>query len=337
MSGMLEPKAAKSASSPAITITRPKLVAVILILLLVGGVTGYFASRLTLPQIIPVVRGQTVRNYTLIAQVTTMTVGTTTWDTWTYNGTVPGPTLIGKVGDTLRVTLINQANLIHSIHTHLTNYNFSYDGSQANVISGVGAGSMVPPGGFYVYEYPLTTPGIYYYHCHSADGNNPIQFHIKMGLYGTIVVNEVDRPPAKEFAVFYAEGQPGSPAPYVINNRGVPGGEHTLEQIFADQGLPGVIAQLNVTVTTFKIAKGDVVRLHIVNIGDLWHSHHHHGFEHRSIRTLRGDVWAGNVLPLMPGQADTLEFTATQPGLWLFHCHVVSHADAGMIGILQIE
>jgi len=42
-------------------------------------------------------------------------------------------------------------------------------------------------------------------------------------------------------------------------------------------------------------------------------------------------------LPLLPGLADTLQFTFTQPGFWLFHCHVVNHADAGMIGIFNIE
>ena len=26
-----------------------------------------------------------------------------------------------------------------------------------------------------------------------------------------------------------------------------------------------------------------------------------------------------------------------EPGLWLFRCHVVNHADAGMIGLFVIE
>jgi FtsP/CotA-like multicopper oxidase with cupredoxin domain len=48
-------------------------------------------------------------------------------------------------------------------------------------------------------------------------------------------------------------------------------------------------------------------------------------------------MWPANVLPLLPGAADTLRFTFTKPGLWLFHCHVVVHADAGMIGLFVIE
>ena len=285
----------------------------------------------------PAASAQNVREYTLIVEAKQMTVGDRTWEVWTYNGTVPAPTLRAKVGETLRVKLINHHNLTHSFHTHLSGYKFEMDGSQANVIAGKGADSMVAPGKEYSYEYPLTSPGIFYYHCHSADGGIPIFMHMRMGLYGAIIVDEPDRAPAQEFALFYAEGQPGSPAPYVINNRGIPGGEHALEQLFKQRGFAGVAEQLNVTVTALTVKKGDVVRFHVVNIGDLYHSHHLHGFEQRSVRTLRGDELTAQVLPLMPGQADTLEFRAIEPGIWLIHCHVVSHADAGMIAVLIVE
>lgn len=312
----------------------------LLAMLLGGFVLGVLVSQAgllqTLPKL-PSVTAQNIREVTLIVEPKQMKVGDRGWEVWTYNGTVPGPTLKGTVGEILRITLVNKHNLTHSIHTHLRGYKFEMDGSQANIIAGKGASSMVPPNGQYLYEYPLTTPGIYYYHCHSADGGRPIFMHIRMGLYGAIVVDEPDRPPAKEFVVFYSEGQPRSPAPYVINNRGIPGGEHVLEQIFKEKGFPGVAGQLNVTVTAFKVSKGDVVRFHVINIGDLYHSHHHHGFEHRSIRTLGGQGWAAALLPLIPGQADSLEFRATEPGLWLIHCHVVSHADAGMIAVLIVE
>ncbi len=308
--------------------------------LLIGTVFGFFVAQPQFTQMIPkapLAIGQNVREYTLIVEPKRMTVGDASWEVWTYNGTVPAPTLTGKVGEILRVKVINKHNITHSIHTHLRGYKFEMDGSQANIIAGKGAGSMVPPNGQYTYEYPLTTAGIYYFHCHSSDGGKTISQHIHMGLYGAIIVDEPDRPPAKEFVLFYSEGQPGNPAPYVINNRGIPGGEMALMELFKQKGFQGVADQLNVTVTAIKVKKDDVVRLHIVNIGDLIHSHHHHGFEHRSVRTLRGDSWAASLLPLVPGQADTLEFRAVESGIWLIHCHVVNHADAGMIAVLIVE
>jgi FtsP/CotA-like multicopper oxidase with cupredoxin domain len=41
-------------------------------------------------------------------------------------------------------------------------------------------------------------------------------------------------------------------------------------------------------------------------------------------------------MQLLPGAADSIFVTATQPGIWLFHCHVVFHADAGMIGVILV-
>ncbi|MBI2125951.1 MAG: multicopper oxidase domain-containing protein, partial [Thaumarchaeota archaeon] len=230
--------------------------------LLIGTVFGFFIAQPQFTQMIPqapLAIGQNVREYTLIVEPKRMTVGDASWEVWTYNGTVPAPTLTGKVGEILRIKLINKHNITHSLHTHLRGYKFEMDGSQANIIAGKGAGSMVPPNGEYTYEYPLTTAGIYYFHCHSSDGGKTISQHIKMGLYGAIIVDEPDRPPAKEFVLFYAEGQPGNPAPYVINNRGIPGGEMALMELFEKKGFQGVAEQLNVTVTAIKVKKDDNV------------------------------------------------------------------------------
>ncbi len=274
-------------------------------------------------------------HYTLEAKEIKMKIGAAEWDAWTYNGQVPGPTLVGNVGEVLVVKLVNKGTKIHSLHTHLTAYPFEMDGTQANVIAGKGAGGMVAPGGQYEYRFNLTEPGLYYYHCHSSDGAM-ISMHIRMGLYGAIIVKDPNGPKHPDVVLFYGEGQPGAPAPYVINNRGIPGGEQTLEKIFAEEGFDGVAAQLNVSVTFYKFRAGQTVNVHLINIGDAMHSHHGHGMSHRAA-SLGGRSWPANVVPLVPGQAETLEVTIIEPGLWLFHCHVVNHADMGMIGVFLVE
>jgi FtsP/CotA-like multicopper oxidase with cupredoxin domain len=274
-------------------------------------------------------------NYTLVVEETTLMQGNVSYAAWTYNGQIPGPTLEADVGDVLNVRVINNGTRVHSFHTHLTVYNFTMDGSQANIIAGKGAGSMIPPGGEYTYTFLLTEAGLFYYHCHSADTAH-IRMHIQMGLYGAIVVHDPNEQPLREEVIFYAEAPPGHPAFYVINNRGIPGGEHALEMIFAEQGFDGVAAQLNVAVTAFFFKVHETVRLHLINIGDVYHSHHGHGHSHVS-ENLGGRPWVANVVPLVPGAADTLTVTFHEPGIWLFHCHVVSHADAGMIGLFIVE
>jgi len=308
-----------------------KALAVTAVLLIVLAVGIAFVYSPTVPT---AAHDERIVRYTLTVKEVKLTQGDKSWDAWTYNGQVPGPILTGRVGDVLEITLVNKGTKVHSLHTHLTSYGFENDGSQANVIMNKGAGSMVPPGKQFTFRYNLTEPGIFYYHCHSADGAH-IAMHIRMGLYGAILVKDLGAPNLREEVIFYGEGQPEAPAFFVINNRGIPGGEKTLEAIFKDKGLPGVVAQLNVSVTAFTFRVGETVRLHIINIGDFVHSHHGHGHSIRST-ALGGRPWPANVLPLVPGQADSLEITFTEPGLWLFHCHVVSHADAGMIGVFLV-
>ena len=37
---------------------------------------------------------------------------------WTFNGTMPGPTLRGRVGDVFEITIVNKGSLGHSIDFH---------------------------------------------------------------------------------------------------------------------------------------------------------------------------------------------------------------------------
>src|SRR5581483_11654388 len=50
---------------------------------------------------------------------------------WTYNGTIPGPTIRVHYGDTLQITLHNTHNLPHTLHTHFMDYDIKDDGSSA--------------------------------------------------------------------------------------------------------------------------------------------------------------------------------------------------------------
>jgi FtsP/CotA-like multicopper oxidase with cupredoxin domain len=231
--------------------------------------------------------------------------------------------------------------MVHSFHTHLTNYDMASDGSQANIIADDGAGAMIPPGGEWTYEFELTDPGIFYYHCHSADGGHHITEHIHQGLYGAIIVKAPDDPPVRDEVVFMSEmgfdTEGDNIPPYIMNGMGLPGGEHSLEEAYMAGGFDAVAAELNKTVPAITAGTGEEMRVHVINIGDQVHSFHAHNVKHVSEGVLQGQPWPANLLPLVPGAADTLSFTFTKPGIWLFHCHVVGHADNGMIGVFIVE
>lgn len=286
--------------------------------------------------------GPAVREYSLdIAPKDIEMAPGVVWHAWTYNGSVPGPLLIVTAGETLRVRVHNHHTLIHSFHTHLAPYSLENDGSQLNILTGVGKGAMVPPGGDYTYEFHPTTPGIYYYHCHSADGDKMISQHIAQGLYGAIIVKAPDEQPVRDEAVFMAErgfDVTGDGAPYfLMNGKGIPGGEHALEGLFAKQGLPGVVAQFGKTLPLINATAGETVRISVINIGDQVHSFHIHGVNLVSVDMMPGRMWPANVVQLVPGGADRVLVTPTEPGVWLYHCHVVSHADSGMIGVMVVK
>jgi plastocyanin len=283
------------------------------------------------------------RHYTLIIEGADIQEGpSAVWHAWTYNGTVPGPTMYANIGDKIVVTVYNHLNLIHSFHTHLVNYNFSSDGSQANVIAGIGAGSMIAPGQNYTYYFNATYAGIFFYHCHSSD-EFPISYHMAQGLYGVIMVDDPAHMPkiADDFVVTMGELGPQvtgtGAAPYIMDGIGFPGGEPALMNLYASQGFAGVAASINKTLLTFEAKVGETIRFDVIDVGNLVHSFHLHDAELISEFGNPGTPVPDAVLGLEPGTADSVLVNLTQPGIFLFHCHVVQHADAGMIGILIVE
>jgi FtsP/CotA-like multicopper oxidase with cupredoxin domain len=40
---------------------------------------------------------------------------------------------------------------------------------------------------------------------------------------------------------------------------------------------------------------------------------------------------------MQPGEKEDLVFIANNPGLWLFHCHMLEHNAAGMGGVVSVS
>lgn len=322
----------------------PRTAAVAAAFALVGAVTAIAVIQ---PQLLlpagPAVAGSgpQVREFNLTIEGADIDMGGgAVWHAWTYNGTVPGPTLTATVGDVLRVKVTNTLNVTHSFHTHLSPYSLESDGSQLNTITGIGGMAMIPPGGSYTYEFLANVPGLFYYHCHSADGGHSIQQHMAQGLYGAIIVTSPEEAKLDEQVVFMAErgfNATGN-APYMImNGHGMPGGERALEEAFHHGGIDAVKAALGTVVPVLHGKVGVPTRISVVNIGDMVHSFHIHGMTAYSLEHDHGSPVPAQVVGLVPGEADRIVVTPTQPGIWLFHCHVVSHADAGMIGVFVVD
>ena len=78
--------------------------------------------------------------------------------------------------------------------------------------------------------------------------------------------------------------------------------------------------------------KGQRVRWYVIDVGNGFdfHTPHWHG------NTV---LWSGqrtDVISLMPAQMTTVEMVPDGAGIWLFHCHVADHMDAGMSAYYQV-
>jgi nitrite reductase (NO-forming) len=124
------------------------------------------------------------------------------YEYWTFNGTVPGPMLRVREGDTVEIDLSNAADagVTHSIDLH--------------AVTGPGGGAAVTQiaaGESASFSFKALSPGVYIYHCATA----MVAHHIASGMYGMIVVEPKAGLPAvdREYYMmqgdFYLQGQRG--------------------------------------------------------------------------------------------------------------------------------
>lgn len=124
----------------------------------------------------------------LTAAARPMRIGGRNASVLSYNGGIPGPTLVLRPGDVLRVALDNRLNDTTNLHVH--GLHVSPAGNSDNVFL------AIEPGTAFDYEYQLPQdhpPGVYWYHPH-LHGTAAEQ--VFGGLYGAIIVEGTNEVPA---------------------------------------------------------------------------------------------------------------------------------------------
>jgi FtsP/CotA-like multicopper oxidase with cupredoxin domain len=110
------------------------------------------------------------------------------------------------------------------------------------------------------------------------------------------------------------------------------------EQPAIRDGRPQLVHMINgqaaPTITPIAVSEGKIVRLHIANDTAEYHPMHLHGHVF-SIVAIDGQPVAGSPIEedsvlVGPNQSMDVSFAANNPGIWMFHCHVLLHAGMGM-------
>jgi nitrite reductase (NO-forming) len=268
-------------------------------------------------------------NITLVAEeVRAPLTGSSDYYYWTFNRSVPGPTLRVREGDTVRLTLKNRAQNTHnhSIDLH----------SVTGPGGGAGVLGDVPPGEQRTIEFEASKQGFYAYHC--ATENVPT--HIANGMYGGIIVepesgmNEVDREYTVTQGELYTREPAGAdglqkfdpaklmneePTYYTMN--GVPRGltgENMLE------------AEVNDSIRIFYVNAGNsrVASFHM--IGEVIDRVYRGSLEEPS----ETDIGISTV---GAAQGSVFEFHLDNPGNYTLVDHSLARMEKGAWGLLEVS
>ena len=223
----------------------------------------------------------------------------------TYNGVVPGPTLVVHQGDRVVIDYRNDQTVPDTLHMHgIHGIPVDMDG-----VAGISQ-PMVMKGGNFRYTFTARDPGTFIYHTHDNEEM------LNSGLYGAILVLPA-HPSAQERA--------DRDDVEVISSWAI---QSLAENHFTINGKEyPATAPINVR-------KGQRVRIRWINIsGESFHTMHTHGHYQRVIARDAQPVTYGDVedtVMLGPGQrADVIVKADQAPGNWLVHCHVIDHTEDG--------
>jgi FtsP/CotA-like multicopper oxidase with cupredoxin domain len=253
--------------------------------------------------------GSTVREFTLVAddrQTKEIAPGVF-YNVWTFNGTIPGPTLRATEGDLIRINFINNGSKPHTIHTH---------GIHKAEMDGVF--ETINPRGKFTYEFYAEAFGVYPYHCHVT----PIEEHISHGLYGVYIVDpKTPRPEADEMVM-------------IMN--GFDTDFDTENNFYAVNTIPYYYMHHPI-----EIEEGKLVRVYLVNMleFDPINNFHLHGnlyHLYRSGTSMVPDEYT-DMVTMSQGERAILEFNFKYPGQYMFHAHKTEFAEKGWVGLFLVK
>ncbi len=249
-----------------------------------------------------------------------------TYEGWTFGGTVPGPVIRVREGDLVRITLVNESPMPHSIDFH-----------SARIAPDLAYRTIAPREDL-AFEFTASDPGAYLVHC----GTPPVTMHIMQGMYLAIIVDpkegwgtEAD----KEFVLvqseFYAQaGEAGAPMQ--------PDVKAALRKDATYVVFNGKAFQYKSTPLSVDV--GDRVRFFVVNAGPSFRSDFHvvgavfdrvypggdPGQQLEQVQTYTVPAGGGAVFETV------FALGASGEGHYPFVTHAFADAEKGAVGVIRV-
>ena len=277
-----------------------------------------------------------------------------------------GPVIHAEVGDTIRIVFRNNGTHPYSMHPHGVFYDKASEGSPYDdgVAMSAKPGDSVAPGRTftYVWEVPARAgPGpndpssiAWFYHSHVNERRES-----ESGLAGAIVVTRrgMARPDGtpqdvdREFVAFFmiynenyswfidsnAARFPTDPR-HVVRGESIPKDPEGNFDSLIGMGFAGQNFRAAINGYQYgegpmmRMKKGDHVRWYLLTLGNAFNYHTPHW--HGNTVTVAGQ--RTDVVSILPAQMVTADMRPDDPGIWLFHCHISDHMEAGMVARYQV-
>ncbi len=229
---------------------------------------------------------------------------------YTYNGIVPGPIIRVIEGDKVRVNVTNDMKVSTSVHFH--------GALVPNKMDGVPYVTQDPitPGTTFAYEFVAKNPGSHMYHSHHDAAEQ-----VTKGMMAAYIIEPKDK-----------TKDPAYDKEYIM--------------VLNDTGIGLTINGKSFPYTQPLTAKpGQKLRVRYMNEGLLIHPMHLHGIPQlvfsKDGYNLPAPYYA-DTLVVAPGERYDVIVDCNEPGLWAYHCHILTHAESnkgmfGMVTVLAIQ
>lgn len=254
-----------------------------------------------------------------------------TFDYMTFGGQVPGPMVRVRRGDTVNLTLTNEADsaMPHNIDFHAT---YGPGGGADDTTIGPGESATI--------EFKAMYPGVHVYHCAVPN----MDHHISAGMFGAILVEPEDGLPEVDRELYFGQhelytagraGEEGHHAfdfdrmrmedpTYVVLN-----GE---AYAFTENGYGPITVEKGERVRVFHAQGGPNLTSSWHAIGNVWKTFYRDGdlvsAPDRYVETA----------PVAPGSVAAAEMDTPVPGPIKLVDHALTRVvRKGMLGVIQVE
>jgi len=238
---------------------------------------------------------------------------------WGYNGQIPGPMIQVDIGDQVQVIVDNELPMGTDVHWHGVRVPNDQDGV-APITQ-----DLIASGESFTYEFTADEPAIGMYHPHHHG-----QMKLPNGMFGAFIIGDV-----------------GTDIPFpsgTVGGREVPADLEIaaeIPMILNDAGTIGLSLNGKSFPATEPIVveEDDWIVIHYYNEGLQIHPMHLHQMPQLVFAKdgfpLDRPQWEDTV-NVAPGERFSVLVHASDPGVWVLHCHILTHAEReeGMFGMV---